>query len=531
MNAVEQTPALQAISRDAARLLAQFSPIILSNRAPVEPTSDGGLVPGAGGLVKALTSVANAIKASWVSAARTDLERELALSDKPLNSDLDPDRGFPIVFAPIDAEAYHLHYAVISNPMLWFAHHYLWNIAIEPVVDQGIHKAWFDGYQVVNAAIAERALSVARQLPRRPLILTQDYQLYLAPELIRSALPDAAMQHFIHVPWPEPRYMKVLPAAMREAIFKGLLANDIIGLQTSLDVHNFIRCCVELMGLRVAEAEGAVIYGGRLVWVRAYPVSIDVDAMRQLSESTSVRELEAEVAGWRPEKLIVRVDRTDPSKNLIRGFLACERLLEDHPEYHGRITLWAFLQPSRQDVVAYQQYLDLVRSTVERINLRFRTGAWEPVRLDLGEDIHRALAAYRSYDVLLVNPILDGMNLVAKEGPIVNQRSGVLVLSESAGAHEELGTHSLSINPFDVEITAQAMHRALEMSPAERADRSQAINQTVSTNDVARWIRHQLEDIRSLTPPLRRQAHALEAQPEGSGNGRPSASVRASGSG
>jgi trehalose 6-phosphate synthase len=130
---------------------------------------------------------------------------------------------------------------------------------------------------------------------------------------------------------------------------------------------------------------------------------------------------------------------------------------------------------------------------------------------------------------LLVNPILDGMNLVAKEGPIVNQRSGVLVLSESAGAHEELGIHGLSVNPFDVEMTAQAIHRALEMSPAERAERSQAINQIVSTNDVARWIRHQLEDIRSLTPPLRRQSNSLDAQPNGSRNGRPTGSMPAAG--
>ncbi len=470
MKSLEQTPALQAIGRDAARLLGQFSPIILSNRAPLEPTSNGALTSGAGGLIKALTSLANATKASWVSAARTGIEREFALSGRPLISDATDDQAFRIFFAPTDPDAYQLHYAVISNPLLWFAHHYLWNIAIEPVVDQGIYKAWFDGYRVVNAAIAERALAIGRQLPRRPLFLTQDYQLYLAPELIRSALPDAAMQHFIHVPWPEPRYVKVLPAVIREAIFKGLLSNDIVGLQTSLDVHNFLRCCVELMGLRVAEAEGAVLYGGRLVWIRAYPVSIDVDAMRQLGDSPSVHEFEAEIAGWRPEQLIVR-----------------------------------------QDVEAYQQYLVLVRSTVDRINSRFRKGAWEPTRLDLGEDIHRALAAYRSYDVLLVNPILDGMNLVAKEGPVVNQRSGVLVLSESAGAHEELGAHVLSINPFDVEITARAIHRALQMSPAERAERSNAINQIVATNDVARWIRHQLEDIHSVIPPL----HALSdpAQP------------------
>ena len=502
MSSMDQTPALKAIGRDAARVLGQFSPVILSNRAPVERLAGGRLAPGAGGLVKALTSLASATKASWVSAARTELERDIARSRAPLNSNADPEQGFPIFLAPTDAEAYQLHYTIISNPLLWFAHHYLWNIAVEPVVDRSIHRAWFDGYRVVNEAVAKAALATARALPRRPLFLTQDYQLYLAPELIRSEMPDAAMQHFVHIPWPEPRYLKVLPAMMREPIFKGLLANDIVGLQTSLDVHNFLRCCVELMGLRVAEAEGAVLYGGRLVWIRAYPVSIDVEAMRQLGESPRVRELEAEIASWRTEKLIVRVDRTDPSKNLIRGFLAYERLLEDHPEYHGRVVLWAFLQPSRLDVEAYRNYLDAVHATVSRINTRFGSDTWQPTRLELGEDIDRAVAAFKSYDVL----ILDGMNLVAKEGPVVNQRSGVLILSESAGAHEELGTHALSINPFDVDITARAIHRALQMAPLERAERSSAIGQIVATNDVARWIRLQLEDIRSLTPPLRGQS-------------------------
>ena len=508
MSTSPQTPALQAIGRDASRLLNQFSPIVLSNRAPIEPTVEGGFAPGAGGLVKALTSLATAVKASWVAAARTDPEREIALQGTPMNADAASDDSFPIFFAPTDPEAYRLHYAVISNPLLWFAHHYLWNIATEPVVDKATYHAWFDGYAKVNASVAERALAVARGLPRRPLFLTQDYQLYLTPEHIRAALPEAVMQHFVHVPWPEPRYFKVLPAAMREPILRGLLANDIVGLQTSLDVNNFLRCCVELMGLRVVESEAVVMYGGRLVWVRAYPVSIDVDALQRMRESARTAEIESEVATWRPEKLIVRVDRTDPAKNLVRGFLAYERLLEDHPEFHGLVSLWAFLQPSRQDVDAYQQYLGLVQSTVERINSRFGRDGWSPTKLDLGEDIFRAVAAYSSYDVLLVNPILDGMNLVAKEGPVVNQRAGVLILSESAGAHEELGAHALTVNPFDVELTARALHRALRMSLAERTERSAAINQIVSSNDIARWVRHQLEDIRSLAPRQRSLAQA-----------------------
>ena len=508
MSAPTQTPALQEIARDSARLLGQFSPIILSNRAPVEPTLDGRFTPGAGGLVKALMSLATALKASWVAAARTETERELAIEGGVLSWGTEHDGAFPIYFAETDPTAYRLHYAVISNPMLWFAHHYLWNISTEPLVDRATYRAWFEGYWEVNASVGDRAIAVARAMPRRPLFLTQDYQLYLAPERIRAALPDVVMQHFIHVPWPEPRYFKVLPAAMREPILRGLLANDIVGLQTSLDVHNFLRCCVDLMGLRVVEPESVVLYGGRLVWVRAYPVSIDVHALRQLAASQRVQEIRASVDGWRPEKLIVRVDRTDPAKNLVRGFLAYERMLEDHAEYHHRVAMWAFLQPSRQDVATYRDYLDLVRKTVERINSRFGAESWQPTRLELGEDIYKAVAAYSSYDVLLVNPILDGMNLVAKEGPIVNQRSGVLILSESAGAHEELGANALTVNPFDVELTARAIHRALQMSQLERDERSTAINQIVSSNDVARWIRHQLEDIRALVPAMRELSQA-----------------------
>lgn len=463
---------------------------------------DGQLRPGSGGLVTALTSLAEATRAPWVAVARTPVERAYAKAGKPLEVGADPERTFSVFFAPTSAQEYRMHYAVISNPLLWSAHHFLWNIAVEPVVDQEIHRAWSKGYVRVNASIAQRAIGVARALPRRPLFLTQDYQLYLAPAMIRHAMPDAVMQHFIHVPWPAPRYMKVLPSSMREPIFRGLLANDIVGLQTSVDVDNFLRCCAELMGLRVDADDGVVLYRGRLVWVRSYPVSTDVEAMRQLGESRAVRQIEAEIERWRPEKLIVRVDRTDPSKNLVRGFLAFERLLEDHPEHHGRVVFWAFLQPSRQDVGVYREYLRDVRRTTDRINERFGTGDWEPTRLELGEDIDRAVAAYRSYDVLLVNPILDGMNLVAKEGLIVNRRSGVLVLSESAGAHEELGMHVLSINAFDVEMTARALHTALQMDPAERDARSKATQRIVAANDIARWVRLQLEDMRSLRPAL-----------------------------
>jgi trehalose 6-phosphate synthase len=347
---------------------------------------------------------------------------------------------------------------------------------------------------------------VARRSQRTPLVMTQDYQLYLAPRVIRDKVPDAALQQFVHIPWPTPQYWKILPQPMRDAIVDGLLANDVVGFQSSLDVRNFLLTCEENMGVRVDHRERAVLYKGRVVWVRSYPISIDVSAMEQLAASAAVRKEEDAIQGWRPEKLIVRVDRTDPSKNIVRGFLAYEKMLRQHPELRRTVQFWAFLQPSRQDVPAYRDYLARIRRTAERINAEQGRKGWEPVRLELGENMRRAAAAYRNFDVLLVNPIYDGMNLVAKEGMLVNQQDGVLVLSENAGSHEELGDQAITVNPFDVDLTAEALYEALQMPVEERRRRGQMVRRIVRSNDINRWVSLQIRDLRDLVRPPTAQA-------------------------
>ena len=277
---------------------------------------------------------------------------------------------------------------------------------------------------------------------------------------------------------------------MRDAILEGLLGCDIVGFQSSLDVRNFLLTCEENLGLQVDEHERAVIAGGRIVYARHYPISVDVSATMRLAASRGVKRQEEELATWRPPRLIARIDRTDPSKNIVRGFIAYEKLLRYHPDLHGQVQFWAFLQPSRQDVAAYSRYLRHIRQTAGRINSEFGK---------IAESERKAIAAMRNFDVLLVNPVYDGLNLVAKEGALVNHKDGVIVLSENAGAHEELREHVLSINPFDVEATAAAIYTALTMPAADRHRLNEGARNVVRTNDIARWISNQVQDLRDLT--------------------------------
>jgi trehalose 6-phosphate synthase len=481
-----------------ARTLPGRSAIIVSNRGPQDPREDGSFRRGAGGVVTALLSLAEATDAAWVACARTDVERQQA--------DAHPDglkvrltRGTGrLLYATPTREEYEMYYSVIANPVLWFIQHYLWDLGNEPVIDDRIHQAWTDGYVSVNAQMAARVIEVASAATEPVLVLVQDYQLYLVPRIVRAAVPGAAIQHFIHVPWPTPQYWKVLPKHMRDPILEGLLGCDIVGFQSSLDVRNFLLTCEENLGLQVDERERAVVVAGRVVYARHYPISVDIDVTTRLASSRGVHRQEEDIARWRPPQLIVRIDRTDPSKNIVRGFIAYEKLLRYHPELRGKVQFWAFLQPSRQDVAVYVRYLRQIRQAAARINEEMGSPDWQPIRLEVAESERKAIAALKNFDVLLVNPVYDGLNLVAKEGALVNEKNGVIVLSENAGAHEELRGNVLSINPFDVEATASQLHTALTMPLEDRRAMNERARDVVRANDIARWISNQVQDIRDL---------------------------------
>ncbi len=457
-------------------------------------------------MITALLTLAEATGADWVACARNDEERELATKEgAAVTVPLLRSTGRLHYVTPTK-EQYEMYYSVISNPVLWFIQHYLWDLGTEPVIDARIHLAWAQGYVEVNRQFAAKVVEVARATKGRPLVLVHDYQLYLVPRLVRKELPSAVIQHFVHVPWPTPQYWKVLPKQMRDAILDGLLGCDIIGFQSSLDVRNFLLTCEENGGLKVDERERAVVSGGRVIYARHYPISIDVQSMTHLAASRGVKRQERELASWRPPRLIARIDRTDPSKNIVRGFIAYEKLLRYHPELRGQVQFWAFLQPSRQDVAVYSRYLRMIRQAAGRINSEFGSEEWLPIRLEIGESERKAVAALKNFDVLLVNPVYDGLNLVSKEGALVNQTDGVIVLSENAGAHEELRGKVLSINPFDVEATAAAMYTGLTMPLEDRHRMNELAKEMVRTNDIARWISNQVQDLRDLVRPEARVA-------------------------
>ncbi|HEX4691539.1 MAG TPA: trehalose-6-phosphate synthase, partial [Solirubrobacteraceae bacterium] len=236
----------------------------------------------------------------------------------------------------------------------------------------------------------------------------------------------------------------------------------------------------------------------REVWVRAYPLPIDWRATRETAQRDRVREFEEqEVLKRRREFAILRVDRADLSKNVLRGFSAFDIFLEQHPEFRERITFTAQLMPSRTDVPEYAEYLEKIEALVAVVNHRHGTPDWMPIDLKLRDDLDEAVASYKHYDVLMVNAMFDGMNLVAKEGPLVNERNGVSILSENTGAHEELGEFALSVNPFDVQELADSIHAALTMAPAERERRSRGLREVIMSRDPGDWIDEQVADITS----------------------------------
>src|SRR6187551_3684879 len=473
--------------------------IVVANRGPVTFSRETGVRSarrGGGGLVTALRSLLTNQDVTWVASAMSAEDHVVAreAGAEPLEDAVGDGSPYRLRLVVHDPHAYDLYYNVVSNPVLWFAQHYLWGLVEAPNIDNGLHQAWSEGYQAVNRAFAD---AVVEEVARDPeaAVFFHDYHLYVAPRLVRERVPDAMLSHFVHVPWPQPDYWRVLPESIRRTIHEGLLANDLVSFHTERWCRNFLRCCEDVLGAKSDFSAGRVTYEGRTVAVHPRPISVDPAEFADLAESERVRKEEAKIEAERPELLIVRVDRTDPSKNIVRGFRAYELPLEDHPELHGRVGMLALLDPSRQDIPEYSEYLGAIQRAARVVNDRFRMEAWLPLEIRIEDNFHQAVAAYKQYDVLLVNAIFDGMNLVAKEAPLVNARDGVLVLSENTGAHDELGEWAITVNPFDLSGQANALHEALTMDQAERRRRLQGIQGQVREHDIARWIDSQLADL------------------------------------
>jgi trehalose 6-phosphate synthase len=475
--------------------------VIVSNRGPAEferdPSGERTARRGGGGLVTALSGLVAHRGALWIASAMTDedvaVSREAA--GEPVAVELDQ-VAYEVLLVESDADAYESFYNVIANPILWFIQHYLWDLSNAPDIRQEEADAWDHGYKVVNADIA-RAVLQAIDGDTAPLVMLHDYHLYTCPALIREARPDVQLHHFVHIPWSQPDSWRILPGRMREEVYRGLLANDIIGFHTTAYCRNFLHCCRELMELDVDYERGAILHGDRETWVRAYPLGIDAKRLERAAASAEVAEYEQTLLRRRRNHLILRVDRADLSKNVLRGFTAFDTFLQQHPEFREQVTFIAHLQPSRTDVPEYAEYLDRIEALVAVVNHRHGTTDWMPIDLRIYENFAEAVARYKHFDLLVVNSLFDGMNLVAKEAPAVNTCDGVVMLSENTGAHEELGDCTLTVNPFDIQEQADAIHRALIMDPEERALRAARLREIVRERDPGVWIEEQLADLRA----------------------------------
>jgi trehalose 6-phosphate synthase len=477
--------------------------IIVANRAPVTFTqSDEGHFTyrrGAGGLVTALLGLTQHLKASWIGCARTDADLQWGQGEIELHEE----RYIAVKFIHPDPQAYDQYYNTISNPLLWFIQHSMWDLPRAPIINRKTWDAWEDGYKHVNRMFADAVAEQVKTKANKPVVLLQDYHLYLSARYLREQLRRSELptiMHFIHIPWPGPEYWRILPPTMRQAILDGLSAVDIMGFQTAEDGINFIRTVESyLPGVSVNYKRHRIWYRNHSTYIRDFPISIDVESLQELAKSDQVADYREQILQETGDKsLIVRIDRVEPSKNILRGYQAYEEFLELYPQFHGKVKFLAYLMPSRLEVGEYQDYLDELMAAAGRVNARFGNGEWEPIRMLVSENLPRAVAALQLYDVLLVNSIADGMNLVAKEGPVVNQCDGMLILSERTGARQQLAPGAIVISPCDVYATAEAMYQALTMSEPLRHENAERLRWLIEREDITAWLLSQFMAVKEL---------------------------------
>jgi trehalose 6-phosphate synthase len=469
-------------------------------------------------MVTALIDAGNRMDVTWVAMAMTEGDR-VALKEAQQNGGLlqSPLRGqkMQLRYVAIPKTAYRKHYEQISNRLLWFLQHYMYNPVEDTQTTLRIQDAWTNGYTVANQAIADAVSAEIEREDSPTVVMLHDYHLYLAPAMIRKAHPSVVIQQFIHIPWPDVRCWHFLPSNITHAIYSGLVGNDIIGFQTERDGRNFLEGARTLLeGAVVDFEEGGIWWQGRRIQARAYPISISVKEERRIVESAAGKRAAQKIEPLLGEKTIMRVDRIEPTKNILRGFQAYALMLKEHPELLGKVNFLAFLVPSRQSLSEYQKYNADVMKIIDEINEKYGTEKWKPITAFCENDRTRALAAMQYYDVLLVNPIIDGMNLVAKEGPAVNKRNGVLVLSRTAGAFQQLGKASIPTSPTDITETAQALYKALTLSAEERRVKATLARQIVERHDLNAWLKRQMNDINELLDQMLRKSAPLDVDDE-----------------
>ncbi len=467
--------------------------VVVSNRGPLSfrRSSDGALVPVpvGGGLASSLYRLLEGSGTTWASVTMGSADRE-AVEQGLMTID-----GLDLVPVVVDDDTYRQAYDVVANTTLWYCHHHLFDLPRRPRFDRYWRTAW-DGYRDYNLAVAD---AVAGRADEGATVLVQDYHFSLLGRMLAERRPDLRTVHFLHTPFADPNMLRVLPDDAAAELLDGMAGYGACGFHCHRWEAGF-RACFADAGLPAPNTFVA-------------PLGPDAAALEsEASSPGSAAAAEALRAAVGGRRTVVRVDRMEPSKNIVRGMLAFEELLHAHPEWRGQVVHVAMAYPSRQGLAEYLAYASEVEHTASQINHAFGSSSpsdsaaegprasgsressgpdgWTPIMLLVEDDRDRSLAALATSDVLLVNPVRDGLNLVAKEGPLLNRNNGVLVLSREAGAWEELslaGRGAIGVNPFDVAATADALHQALSMGAAERAERAGALRASVSGRTAADW--------------------------------------------
>lgn len=477
--------------------MAEPPVLIVSNRGPISFSfgEDGGLVAkrGGGGLVSSLGPLVRDIGATWMAAAATDADVEAA-AEGVIEAE-----GFRFRSLAVDRAKHQMAYDVVSNSTLWFLHHGLWDLSRRPRLDRRWREAW-DAYREVNLTFARAIIDEA---PEGAIVLVQDYHLGLVGTWLAQERRDLRAVHFSHIPFCEPGALRVLPSDVAEELLVGLGSHASCGFHARRWAANFEACCDAVLGFTPATFVSPLS-----------PHFDDIAALAAEDDCKAQQDWVAEVKGDR--QLIVRVDRIEPSKNILRGFWAFDDLLRTRTEWRGRVVFLACVYPSREGLPEYLAYRQECESVARVINDRWARPGWTPVVLDTSDNFARSIAALTRYDVLLVNPVRDGLNLVAKEGAVLNENNGVLALSREAGAWEELGGTALEVNPFDVSGTAEVLATALTMSQGERAAHAEALAKAASARVPRHWLDDMLEVAASARglpdPPLPRSEGRSEGR-------------------
>jgi trehalose 6-phosphate synthase len=456
--------------------------VVVANRLPVDRVvgADGSTAwrRSPGGLVTALAPVMRAQNGAWIGWTGSADDSP----DRFSSEDMD------LIAVPLSAREIALYYEGFSNTTLWPLYH-------DVIVPPEFHREWWDVYRRVNRRFAEAAAEVAGEAA---VVFIQDYQLQLVPRMLRELRPDLKIGFFLHIPFPPSELFAQLP--WRQQILEGLLGANLVGFQRSGAADNFVALCAQYTDATPTD-DHVLIHEGRKVLARAFPISIEVDEVADLAADPGVLTRSAAIREeiGSPEHVLLGVDRLDYTKGIRHRLQAWGEMLADGQVTPDEAVFVQVATPSRERVEAYQILRDDVELQVGRINGDYsRLGTAAVQYLHSSYDRTELVALLRAADVMVVTPLRDGMNLVAKE--YVAARTdlrGALVLSEFAGAADELDGAFL-VNPHDIDGLKRTMVTAMRIEPAEAEDRMRRLREHVVSHDVNRWAREYLDALGSV---------------------------------